>query len=577
MQRYVYLIILFLLVLGAAVAGLFYVLRHGQAPGTSEVILRLSSPEAITSGDEVSFAVSYKNGTGISLQDVEIFFRFPDGSIPVENPDQLIKTVSVGTLRAGEERSHAFVARIIGTKNSTVRSSVELVYKSAGATTFRKKVDAITRIADAAFFLNLVVPQRAVSGEHLVYLLSYENLAPHALAGTHVRLRYPEGFSFSGAEPAPTEGEYTWDIGEVVAGGKGRIAVSGVLSGEEGDTKKVKAEVGFMREGRFFPYQESSFDTVIAPPPLSVAIELQDHPDNIAQLGDVLALRLVYQNNTEIPLKDVVLRAELASNLFSIKGLNAEKGFFDSIRNTVIWNPQSVKELAFLNPGEPYALTLRVALKNAFPILRSEDMNFTARIIATIESINVPPYLALNKISSSSLLEVKIETHADLRAEAYYKDESSGIVNFGPLPPKADIETRYTIHWRISVPANDLENVEVRSMLPPGVVGTGEAVSRYTDARPSFNAATGEVIWFIPKVPANTGITQPAIETIFQVAVIPSITQVGQAIELIRPSLLSAVDAFTGRQLTASIPAIRTDQLSDDNITNDQAFGRVVP
>ncbi|MDO8557949.1 MAG: hypothetical protein Q7S09_02010 [bacterium] len=576
MSKYVYLIILFVLILGGAVAGLFYVLRQEGTRGAAEVVLGLSVPEAITSGDEVSFLVSYKNGTGIPLQEAELFFRYPENSIPLENPDQLIKNVSLGTLQPNKEYSYTFTARVIGTKNSVMRSSAELTYKSAGGVVFRKKTDAVIRIADAAFFLNLVVPQRAVAGEHIVYFLTYENLAPHAFAETRIRMHYPDGFLFSSAEPAPTYEEDVWDIGEVAVLGKGRIAVSGTLDGEEGDAKKVKAEIGFVRDGKFSPYQESFFDTIISPPPLSVTIELQDHPDHIAHLGEMLTMKIGYQNNAEVPLKDVVLRAELASSLFSFKGLSAERGFFDSTRNIVIWNPQNVKELLFLNPGEKYFLTLRVALKDAFPISSAEDTNFTARVIVTIESINVPPYLALNKISSSSLLEIKIETRAELEAVAYYKDDSSGIVNFGPLPPKANTETRYTIHWRVSVPANDLENVEVRSTLPSGVMGTGEAVSRYTDAKPSFNEATGEVIWFIPRVPANTGITQPAFETVFQVSVIPSTTQVGKSVELIRASLLSAVDSFTGRQLTADIQAIRTDQLSDD-IANDRAFGIVIP
>lgn len=577
MQRYILLLTFFLLLIAATITGLFYFLRVKPGAIAAEVSITLTAPEETTSGDETAFFVRYKNGTRVPLTDTELFFRYPEGAVPLEKPGQRIEAVSLGTLAPGAEGAREFRAQLIGTKGSIVVSSAELSYKSAGATTFRKRIEAATRIADIAFFLDFVVPQRALAGERIVYFLTYENMATRAFPETVIRVRYPTGFSFSSAEPAPTAEQTVWEIGEIPTGGRGRITITGTLSGTEGETKKVLAEIGFLRQGLFFPYAESSFDTIIAPSPLSVSAELIDRAENVARRGETLNVRIRYKNSAEIPLQEVVLRAALEGDMFSLRKVTADSGFFDSTRNVALWTPANVKELSFVNPGEEHAVILRATLKEAFPIASAGDANFTARIVVTAETINVPPSFALNKLSSSATLEVKIETAPEFTAAAYYRDETSGIVNTGPLPPKANVETRFTIHWRIAVPANDLENVEVRTTLPTGIVPTGTAISYYTDAKPSFNATAGEVAWFIPRVPANTGVTSPAYETVFQVAVIPSVTQIDQAVELARISTLSAVDAFTGRQLSARTPALSTERLSDAAPDGKRTMWRVVP
>lgn len=104
MQKYVVLIIVFLLVFAVAVGGLIYVIRSGQEPVSEEVALALEAPEDVTSGDAVTFAVRWHNRTRVPLQAAEVFFRYPDGTIPREKPDQLVASVAIGTIPPGGGR-----------------------------------------------------------------------------------------------------------------------------------------------------------------------------------------------------------------------------------------------------------------------------------------------------------------------------------------------------------------------------------------------------------------------------------------------------------------------------------------
>ena len=575
MQRYITLIMLALVLLGAAVAGLFYILRQTPGSERAQVELAIEAPEEITSGDEVAFSVRYRNATRVPLTDVELFFRYPDGAVPAANPDQRIETVRIGSIAPEGAGAHVFLAHLMAPKGSALQAHAELAYRSVGVSSFRKTADVSVYVADIPFLLNFTVPQKAVSGERITYFLKYINLSKQAYPGTFIRLRYPDGFGYQSAEPAPTDGEQAWDVGEVAQGGEGLLTIRGTLTGNEGDTRKVHAEIGFMRGEKFFAYSESSFETVIAPSPLWVSIELTEPESAIGNLGGRVLGRVRYKNNTDVPIKDVVIKAEFSGEMFKKRGITAERGFFDSARNTILWTPANVKELLFLDPGREYALLFQAALADAFPIRQAQDANFTAGITAIIESINAPPYLALNKITSTAFTDIKIETAPLFAAKGFYYDDVSGVVNSGPIPPKVDTRTLYTVHWRVAVPANNLENVEVRTTLPTGVTPTGVVRSYYTENLPTFNEITGEIAWFIPRVPANTGVTSPAYEAVFQIALTPSVTQLGQTVELVRESVLGAVDAFTGRAVLARSQPIRTNLPDDQKMA--QGSGAVVP
>jgi hypothetical protein len=132
MQKYIYLISLFLIILAAAITGLYYVVYAPPNTSPSAVILTLTNPSDVTSGDEVNFLVKYKNGTGASLSNANLFFHFPEGSVPAEKPDQLVSAMEIGAMKPGEEGSREFKAQVIGAKNSVLRAEAELTYNSAG-------------------------------------------------------------------------------------------------------------------------------------------------------------------------------------------------------------------------------------------------------------------------------------------------------------------------------------------------------------------------------------------------------------------------------------------------------------
>jgi len=172
------------------------------------------------------------------------------------------------------------------------------------------------------------------------------------------------------------------------------------------------------------------------------------------------------------------------------------------------------------------------------------------------------------------ILKSKVNSQVVLRAKGYYNETTANITNSGPIPPKVNQATTYTIHWQITNTSNDLENVRVTAILPEGIEWRNVYTTLNKDTKLEYNERTKQIVWSMNKIPAATGFLIPAYELVFQIALRPSITQVGTSPVLIDESILEGKDTFTGEMLEVFSPAIATD-LPDD-LTISAKLGEVV-
>jgi hypothetical protein len=169
----------------------------------------------------------------------------------------------------------------------------------------------------------------------------------------------------------------------------------------------------------------------------------------------------------------------------------------------------------------------------------------------------------MKQISVTGEVSAKVRTELRVSSRVYFRDPQGIIRNSGPLPPKVGEPTTYTAYWHVSNPANDAENVVVRTVLPAGISWTGEIHVPFGSIEPVYNDRTGEVAWSIGRVPAGAGITSPAFQAYFQVAAVPSVNQVGNLISILNETEFSGRDVFTGIDLAGKVPEIRSN-LPDD-------------
>lgn len=105
--------------------------------------------------------------------------------------------------------------------------------------------------------------------------------------------------------------------------------------------------------------------------------------------------------------------------------------------------------------------------------------------------------------------DAPITTQLSVQTEARYYAASGGQIGAGPLPPRIGQATRYWIQWKIPPTETDLSKMEVRALLPTGVLFTGQK------ALPNggeFVEEGNQVIWRLPFLAATDEDTTVAFE-----------------------------------------------------------------
>src|SRR3989338_6520831 len=95
----------------------------------------------------------------------------------------------------------------------------------------------------------------------------------------------------------------------------------------------------------------------------------------------------------------------------------------------------------------------------------------------------------------SSVETRKIVLATDITLSSKIVRSAGNLENSGPIPPKADAPTTYTVVWSINNSFNQVSNVEVRATLPSYVKWTN--IKSPASEIFSFNPVSNEVVWSV--------------------------------------------------------------------------------
>jgi len=217
--------------------------------------------------------------------------------------------------------------------------------------------------------------------------------------------------------------------------------------------------------------------------------------------------------------------------------------------------------LKMLDPGAGSQADFQVKLKSTFNLDRLNDRNFSVRVNVVMSSPSVPYYLSSKNTSVQAVSDTKISGLVMVTTQGYFEEAASGTSSGGSLPPQVNHTNSYSIHWLIRNFATDLNNVEVRAALAPGVKWV-TAVSANLGNPVIYNPGDNSVTWNIDRVAATKGILSDPAEAIFQVEATPDASMVGAPELLVGTTYLKGTDNFTGQELTSQFVPMTTKTLS---------------
>ena len=186
----------------------------------------------------------------------------------------------------------------------------------------------------------------------------------------------------------------------------------------------------------------------------------------------------------------------------------------------------------------------------------SVDLALSAKANRVSES-NVP-----EEVDSSISKNILISSNVALSGQLVRT--TGPFPNTGPIPPRAEQQTTYTVLWTIYNTSSTLDGVQVAAILPPYVKWLGAVSPQSADV--SYNSSSGQITWNIGNVSAYA--TNGSEQVAFQIGVTPGVDLVGQAPIIVGGASLVARDDFTGAHLTSNIQSMTTRFSTDPAFTD---------
>ncbi|MBI3115031.1 MAG: hypothetical protein HYZ09_00885 [Candidatus Kerfeldbacteria bacterium] len=549
-------------------AGFFVFTRDNEKFSEQDVSLALDVPTPVTSGNELTVTITYRNAQAVDLRSAQLIVTWPEGfTVTDANPkadDEIRTTWGLGTISAGASGQVVVRGQLVGELDSQKEFFASLEYRPANFnSTFTTKINATTTIGASALSLSLDGPSRAVPDKSVTFTLTVGNTSSETLKQLTVTFDKPSGFAIDTADPKFSDDE-SWTIDSLNADAEQVLAVSGRLTGTLGNSVEVGFQAGVTQANGGFTLQNSVTRVILlVEPELTLELSLAGHEDGTAVYGDTLVFTGTYKNNSDFILDQVTIAAEFSGLVFDLANATADPkaDLSHASDGQVRWTSTEVKAFAQLEPGDEGTLKLTVPLVDAPARPTAQDQNpqlgtrwraTTALVAGLGRAVEV----------ESEPVELKVATTPRLTAEARYYDEEGAALGEGPLPPTVGQTTSYRVSWILSNPTNDLNDVAVTTALPGTVFWTGKVQSASAGTL-SFDATTREVRWALNKVPAGTGTQAAQLAASFEVSITPTAADVGLLMLLSEIATLTGTDAFTNTTATVERPRLTTELEND--------------
>lgn len=525
------------------------------------VEISIAGPKDVASAEETTFTVTYANNNWAGLTDATLVVAYPE-SFRLQAGSNVrvsgaLAEIPLGGIKANTQGKVPITGKFYGSKGDLAYFKATLRYAPKGVSSvFEKTTEFGVNVASSALSLEIAAPLELATGQDVEYVIDYGNKSDEPFPNLRVKLEYPSGFHFVGAEPKPSEGDSVWYLGNFGARADGKIVVRGVLSGVREERKLIRGMIGFFQgDGKFVAYAENERQTRIMASPLSISQTVNDLTDIAVNPGDTLRYVIRYKNDGNIGVRDAIIMLEIDPSFLDVGRLSLSSGAYDAARKTIVWKASDVLGLGALAPGASGEITFSVPTTKTFA---AGGKDISIRSVAKIDSPDIPTPIGANKIIGSNTLYVKLNALVGIGIKPLYTDTT--FVNSGPVPPQVGKETSYTAHLNITNSSNDIRQSRVSVILPTGIRYSGKFFPAGETL--TFNERTNELVWELGTF-AATRDTPRALA--FQISAVPGSNQEGRPLPLIKNITFTGQDVFTGQDIRVE-SGERDNYLRDDKV-----------
>jgi hypothetical protein len=530
--------------------------------------ITISGPVSIPGGEPVTFDVTATNKNNVNLELVDMTVDFPAGTIDPSSPSQSLKTYRkmLGSMAAGKSIHDTIQATIFGEENLQKQIVVTLTYSVSGSTSvFTKSKSYDILINSSPINVTVSTFKEVTSGQEFDMKIDLRSNSQDVLKGIMLKATYPFGFKFISSTIDPRSDKSSWSMGDIAPGSKKSFTIHGSLTGENNDLRAFHFAVGAQSSKNSnsigTQYMAVEQDVTIQKPFITLNIGIEgdnSSKDFVGHFGQSSNVTVKWFNNLSTIVSNMKIVVNLSGKAYDKTTVNSGSGYFDSRTDTITWSQQTNSELGSVGPGDSGEVSFSIIPRD----LSTSQNPITSPTIAIASSVSGNRTQETNvplEVTSTVARNILIPSTVSLSGRVVRT--VGPFTNSGPIPPKADQTTTYTVVWDINNSSSAIGNTEVRATLPPYVKWLNSI--NPTSENITYDNNTGLVTWSVGTIGANTFGSSLRREASFQVALTPNITQLGSVPTLVNQTSLTAVDNFTNINLTSNQEALTTRYSTD--------------
>ena len=532
---------------------------------TPNISVGITAPDSVYVGTKFQVKVSVGNIGGAVLKNVSLNI-LPDSGIEcrtkLEN-DTPLSIETIPSMEADELQERTFECIPIGDVR-TVHQIKALASYSEFSGTVNEEFTKDVFIKNYGIELRAKNLENVVSGVPTTLEFSYSNISGTAFQNVRAELQYPSTFELSSSTVSLENGK-RFIVGEIIPAKSENLSFMGTFT----QNKKINAVIPLI-----FKEVIGTHEYEIARTPISVGviqspIEITIFPKNGSTIGtkDYGQYEIKFKNTSGVSLADVVLRATLDGDMFDFNSVRG-KATIDATGKTLVWTTANESSLKLLKDGDEGRVSFSIQTKENFPITNVDDINFVLRMNVEATSPTVPSYVKGQKTEVKSEHMLKVSGKHIFESDVYFNDASAklsvyGTTNKGTFPLKVGVTNEYSLHIRVRSLGTGMQNGIILAKLAPGVT-CGTFIKSNASTSPVCNSRTQEITWNFGDIAGNAGVAGiDPIEAVLQIQATPGIDLKGKDQQLISNMSYTGTDAFTGENLSGTIPNLTTYNIKD--------------
>ncbi|MBT3730054.1 hypothetical protein HOG29_01730 [bacterium] len=553
----------------------FFVFGGSNVVSSQNIDIEIQGPTTISGGEELSLQIAVTNKNNVAIKLADLLIEYPDGTRSASNISKALPRYreTIGTVAQGEIIQKTVKAILLGSEDTQQKVKVTVEYRIDGSNAifFTEKIYDVTLVS-APLSLAVSNINEVTSGQEVEFDVEITSNSNTIIKGALLSVEYPFGFEFISSTPGPAFTDSVWDLGDIQPEGSRKIRLRGVIVGENEEERVFRFSSGIKNErdekeiGVAFITSLRSVIVKKSFIEVDLALNGDRSSEYVSALGNEIRADVTWVNNMPVSVADIEIEVKFFGAPLDKLSISADRGFYDSSTNTLTFSRETNSDLASLSPGESGQTKFSFASlgQSSGNIFKNPEILFDITVKGKRISESQVPQI----INSSLKKTIKLASDLLLTSRSLYF--AGPFTNTGPMPPKVESETTYTVIWTINNSSNTVDNTIVTATLPSYVRWVGQTSPINEDI--SFNSVGGQITWNVGSIKPKADVSSTGQrEVAFQVALLPSLSQIGDTPVLVNEQTIAGNDRFSETAIQAIKKELTTRLFTDPSFATEDA------